>query len=260
MNRPLSYDECNCFALRQAARHVTQMYERHLSGVGLTAAQFTILAKLARTPNLPMAELADAMVMERTTLVRAMKPLQRDGLVLAEAADHDNRTLLFSLTEKGETTFDQASVACMLQGDRRARGAGTGRSRRPDRRQAAGQGTARLRDAFASVSARYADEPRASRRTARMGAKARCGHHRGRLRLRVPFRRPADGAAEESRSRWPRRLRRHVFEDDLPRIAHRLPGAARVVARPAAEGAADRRLSRLHADANGARVVHAPTA
>ncbi|MBB5464569.1 DNA-binding MarR family transcriptional regulator [Paraburkholderia sp. Clong3] len=111
MNRPLSYDECNCFALRQAARHVTQMYERHLGSVGLTAAQFTILAKLARTPNLPMAELADAMVMERTTLVRAMKPLQRDGLVLAEAADHDNRTLLFSLTEKGKTTFDQASVA-----------------------------------------------------------------------------------------------------------------------------------------------------
>jgi DNA-binding MarR family transcriptional regulator len=111
MNRPLSYDECNCFALRQAARHVTQIYERHLGSVGLTAAQFTILAKLARTPNLPMAELADAMVMERTTLVRAMKPLQREGLVLAEAADHDNRTLLFSLTEKGETTFDQASVA-----------------------------------------------------------------------------------------------------------------------------------------------------
>ena len=111
MNRPISYDECNCFALRQAARHVTQIYERHLGSVGLTAAQFTILAKLARTANLPMAELADAMVMERTTLVRAMKPLQRDGLVLAEAADHDNRTLLFSLTEKGETTFDQASVA-----------------------------------------------------------------------------------------------------------------------------------------------------
>jgi dihydroxy-acid dehydratase len=43
MTRPLSYDECNCFALRQAARHVTQIYERHLGQVGLTAAQFTIL-------------------------------------------------------------------------------------------------------------------------------------------------------------------------------------------------------------------------
>src|SRR3954447_4935417 len=75
MNRPISYDECNCFALRQAARRVTQIYERHLGAVGLTAAQFTILAKLARKPRLPMADLADAMVMERTTLVRAMKPL-----------------------------------------------------------------------------------------------------------------------------------------------------------------------------------------
>jgi len=111
MNRPLSYDECNCFALRQAARHITQLYERHLSTVGATAAQFTILAKLARTPNLPILDLADAMVMERTTLVRAMKPLQRDGLVVAESAEHDGRTYLFSLTEKGEKTFDQAAIA-----------------------------------------------------------------------------------------------------------------------------------------------------
>jgi DNA-binding MarR family transcriptional regulator len=111
MNRPLSYDECNCFALRQAARHITQLYERHLSTVGVTAAQFTILAKLARTPNLPILDLADAMVMERTTLVRAMKPLQRDGLVVAESAEHDGRTNLFSLTEKGEKTFDQAAIA-----------------------------------------------------------------------------------------------------------------------------------------------------
>ena len=111
MNRPLSYDECNCFALRQAARHVTQIYERHLGQVGLTAAQFTILARLARTPTLTMLDLADAMVMERTTLVRAMKPLQRDGLVVAEAAEHDGRTFLFSLTKQGEATFDQAAVA-----------------------------------------------------------------------------------------------------------------------------------------------------
>jgi DNA-binding MarR family transcriptional regulator len=111
MTRPLSYDECNCFALRQAARHVTQIYERHLGAVGLTAAQFTILAKLARTPNLAIMDLADAMVMERTTLVRAMKPLQRDGLVVSEAAEHDGRTFLFSLTEQGEKTFDEAALA-----------------------------------------------------------------------------------------------------------------------------------------------------
>ncbi|MDE1180118.1 MarR family transcriptional regulator [Paraburkholderia sp.] len=111
MTRPLSYDECNCFALRQAARYVTQIYERHLGAVGVTAAQFTILAKLARKPNLTMADLADSMVMERTTLVRALKPLQRDGLVTTDSADHDARTYVFSLTEAGESLFDQAAVA-----------------------------------------------------------------------------------------------------------------------------------------------------
>jgi DNA-binding MarR family transcriptional regulator len=111
MTRPLSYDECNCFALRQAARHVTQIYERHLGQVGLTAAQFTILAKLARTPRLTMMDLADAMVMDRTTLVRAMKPLQRDGLVVTDSAEHDGRTYEFSLSKNGEKTFDQAAVA-----------------------------------------------------------------------------------------------------------------------------------------------------
>ena len=102
---------CNCLALRQAARHVTQIYERHLGSVGLTAAQFTILAKLARTPNLPIAELADAMVMERTTLVRALKPLQRDGLVVSEASEHDGRTYLFSLSDAGKHLFEQAAAA-----------------------------------------------------------------------------------------------------------------------------------------------------
>jgi DNA-binding MarR family transcriptional regulator len=111
MNRPISHDDCNCFALRQAARYVTQIYERHLGQVGVTAAQFTILAKLARKPNLTMVELADTMVMERTTLVRALKPLQRDGLVVSESSEHDGRTYLLSLSEAGERTFDQAAIA-----------------------------------------------------------------------------------------------------------------------------------------------------
>jgi DNA-binding MarR family transcriptional regulator len=40
-----------------------------------------------------------------------MKPLQRDGLVVAESAEHDGRTFLFSLTEQGEAMFDQAAIA-----------------------------------------------------------------------------------------------------------------------------------------------------
>lgn len=111
MNKPISHDECNCFALRQAARYVTQIYERHLGQVGLTAAQFTIMAKLARKPDQSMLDLADLMVMERTTLVRALKPLQRDGLVVSEPSEHDGRTFLFSLSDAGQRVFEQAATA-----------------------------------------------------------------------------------------------------------------------------------------------------
>ncbi|MEM5433801.1 MarR family winged helix-turn-helix transcriptional regulator [Paraburkholderia diazotrophica] len=111
MSKPISHDDCNCFALRQAARYVTQIYERHLGQVGVTAAQFTILAKLARKRGLTMVELADTMVMERTTLVRALKPLQRDGLVLSEPSPHDGRTFRFSLSDAGKKTFEQAALA-----------------------------------------------------------------------------------------------------------------------------------------------------
>jgi DNA-binding MarR family transcriptional regulator len=111
MNKAISHDECNCFALRQAARYVTQIYERHLGEVGLTAAQFTIMAKLARKPDLSILDLADMMVMERTTLVRALKPLQRDGFVLSEPSEHDGRTFLFSLSDAGQRVFEQAAIA-----------------------------------------------------------------------------------------------------------------------------------------------------
>ena len=103
-----AFDECNCFALRQAARYVTQMYERHLAPVGLTAAQFSLLAKLSRREGWTMAELAESMVMDRTTLVRAMKPLQRDNLIVTGFTEHDSRTHMFNLSENGRAKYLEA--------------------------------------------------------------------------------------------------------------------------------------------------------
>ena len=108
MTKRVTREECNCFALRQASRFVTQLYERHLSPVGLTAAQFTILSRLARAPGATAAELADELVMDRTTVVRALKPLQRDALVVAAAAPQDTRMLTFCLSAAGQRRFEKA--------------------------------------------------------------------------------------------------------------------------------------------------------
>jgi DNA-binding MarR family transcriptional regulator len=105
-----SPQDCNCFAIRQAARYVSQLYERHLNAVGLTSAQYTIMAAIGRKPGVQMAELADSMVMDRTTLVRALKPLQRDGLVEAAQESAGSRAMGLRLTVTGKDTLAKASV------------------------------------------------------------------------------------------------------------------------------------------------------
>ncbi|MBN3761892.1 MarR family winged helix-turn-helix transcriptional regulator [Burkholderia sp. Ac-20365] len=107
---PFSSETDDCFAVRQAARHISKLYERHLSKVGITPTQFSILSMLDRNPKATMVQLADALVMDRTTLVRILKPLLRDGLVVAPAEERLNRRLRLMLTEKGRERLEQATA------------------------------------------------------------------------------------------------------------------------------------------------------
>jgi DNA-binding MarR family transcriptional regulator len=76
------------------------MYDRHLAPSGISISQYAILATLKREPHLLVAELADRMVMERTTLVRALRPLREAGYVESGAAG-SGRSLALSLSEQG---------------------------------------------------------------------------------------------------------------------------------------------------------------
>jgi len=92
---------CNCSALRQAARHVTRFYDAFLSPAGLRATQFSILAKLRQRGPLTITALAAEMVMDRTTLGRNIRPLQRQGLVAVASGGRDHRRKELHLTETG---------------------------------------------------------------------------------------------------------------------------------------------------------------
>jgi DNA-binding MarR family transcriptional regulator len=99
---------CNCFAARQAARQLTKLYERHLSGAGLTSAQFSILVAVDEAEEMTIAELASALVMDRTTLLRALKPLQREELLRSRPSGDDARQLVYALSAAGERRLKQA--------------------------------------------------------------------------------------------------------------------------------------------------------
>lgn len=100
MSHMLPRPDCNAFAIRQAARYVTQVYDRHLGEAGLTSSQFSLLVALAGATGATMASVAEWLVMDRTTLVRALKPMQRDGLV-AMKTPPSSRAAELHLTPRG---------------------------------------------------------------------------------------------------------------------------------------------------------------
>jgi DNA-binding MarR family transcriptional regulator len=98
---------CVCFHLRRSARTVTQFYDHTLAPSGLRATQFTLMTVVRRTGGLPFSSLADGLGMDRTTLTRNLRPLEREGLVKIESGS-DRRVRLVRLTRLGERKQSEA--------------------------------------------------------------------------------------------------------------------------------------------------------
>lgn len=101
---------CVCTTLRKAGRAVSRLYDEALEGAGLTTPQFAILRTIHRGGTVPLSRLAEALVMERTSLYRALGPLEREGWVAIEEASA-GRAKLVSLTDTGRALIDDASTA-----------------------------------------------------------------------------------------------------------------------------------------------------
>ena len=98
---------CTCGNLRMAARAVTQMYDGLLQPTGLKATQLNVLVAAAALGEATVSQLAAALVMDRTTLTRNLKPLvTRKLLQVAPGADRRNRVV--TLTATGRDTLRTA--------------------------------------------------------------------------------------------------------------------------------------------------------
>ncbi len=99
--------ECVCFNLRKTARAITQVYDRALKPSGLRATQFSILVVVSNCRSLTISRLAQQLVMDRTTLTRNLRPLQRRGLLKVTRGE-DRRARFVSLTQEGERNLLRA--------------------------------------------------------------------------------------------------------------------------------------------------------
>jgi len=100
--------DCNCFASRKAARLVTKLYEDHLSRVGLTSTQFSMLVHVDEIGAVSMKDLALTLALERTSVVRALQPLERDGFVVIGPDQQDARRNVVRLTQAGRAKLAEA--------------------------------------------------------------------------------------------------------------------------------------------------------
>jgi DNA-binding MarR family transcriptional regulator len=100
---------CNCYALRQATRRVTQLYDRVLAPLGIKATQYSLLSEIGRLGTISLSPLAEVMVMDRATLGHNIRPLEAQGyLRLSVGSDRRNREV--SLTRIGRDILARAEV------------------------------------------------------------------------------------------------------------------------------------------------------
>jgi DNA-binding MarR family transcriptional regulator len=104
----LEPETCNCAALRQAARRVTRLYDEALTPVGIGVNQFSILSRIARIGPSSVQELAQTLVMDRSTLGHLLRPLEERGLVKLSVSPEDRRGRVVMLTAAGKALLSQA--------------------------------------------------------------------------------------------------------------------------------------------------------
>jgi len=102
MSTCLQRMEKECLARQAAmtARAVGRVYAATLRPLGLQPTQVHLLGALSLYPEAGMAELSEMLVIDRSTLVRNLKLLERDGLIVS-ARPAGSRAKRFTVTDAG---------------------------------------------------------------------------------------------------------------------------------------------------------------
>src|SRR5437879_13838971 len=99
--------ECACFDLRKATRAVSRMYDDFLRDAGVNGTQFSLLRLIRTEKELSISTLGRYMVMDRTSITRALAPLERDRLIYSRTGT-DKRIRIISVTNKGRKLVESA--------------------------------------------------------------------------------------------------------------------------------------------------------
>jgi DNA-binding MarR family transcriptional regulator len=103
------WTDAECFDLKmmRASAHINQFYKKTIAPAGVTAGQYRILRHIDAVDGGSVQAVAEHMGVDRSTLTRTVRPLEKAGLV------SDNRTegcrdRKLVLTDEGKKVMEQA--------------------------------------------------------------------------------------------------------------------------------------------------------
>lgn len=95
---------CYCILLRKASRRVTALYDEALTPIGVNLAQFSLLRNIQRAEPISLTDLGQRTELDRSTVSRNVKVLEKMGLV-AMTSGQDHRETAVKLSDKGRQTL-----------------------------------------------------------------------------------------------------------------------------------------------------------
>ena len=108
-----------CFPLYACAKEVVRRYKPYLDRLDLTYTQYIAMLVLWEEKDINVKELGERLYLDSGTLTPLLKKLEAKGYIIRERSKEDERSLIISLSEKGEKLKDEAVIvpqkvgACM---------------------------------------------------------------------------------------------------------------------------------------------------
>lgn len=98
---------CYCTGLRITTRKVAALYDAALESTGINIAQFALLRNIERRQPVSLTELGRALALDRSTMGRNIRVVEKLGLVTTERGE-DQRESMVRLSEHGTTVLHEA--------------------------------------------------------------------------------------------------------------------------------------------------------
>lgn len=99
---------CYCSLLRAATRKIGSVYDSALAPLGINIAQYSLLRAIERLQPVSLTELGHNTELDRSTVGRNVRVLERRGLAETERGENDQREAVVSLSAGGRHILDEA--------------------------------------------------------------------------------------------------------------------------------------------------------